>query len=233
MATNALKIIAIIDGDHLVHRAEWKNSFKDSKVKIDLIIQDIIDSVFADDYLLAIKGDDNFRKEIFPDYKGHRNRSLELDHRIEALLQYMVDKYGAVRSHGWEADDQCHQWHRALSEDKSIIPVICSVDKDLYTIPGIHYNIREDRILHIDASEADYYLHLQLLMGDATDRIQGVPGIGPIKAKRILDKIPYGARTARVKEEYKKYYGDSWEEEFQLTGNLVYIRHQQDKGFDL
>ena len=35
------KIVAIIDGDGMVHRAEWKRSFKDSKIKIDEIMKEV------------------------------------------------------------------------------------------------------------------------------------------------------------------------------------------------
>jgi DNA polymerase-1 len=225
--------LAIIDGDSIAHTAEWKNTFKASKYKVDDIMQNIMDAVFASHYRLGIKGDNNFRKDLSPIYKIHRKRDLALEHRIAALLQYMVDTHGAVRAHGWEADDLCHYWAVEAIEDDDYIPVICSIDKDMQTIPGIHYNPRKDIILHISEDEADYFLNLQLLMGDNTDNIKGIPGIGIKKAEGFLAGIPYGARRQKVIETYKDFFGEKWEKELLLTGNLIYIRPSLTQEFEI
>ena len=238
MAANPLggkmsKILAIIDGDGMVHRAEWKRTFHDSKLKVDEIMDEILCNTFADDYKLAIKGDNNFRKDLCPDYKRHRNRSISLEHRIAALLQYMVDEYGAVRAHGWEADDHCHMWHKEAIQGGEVSPVICSIDKDMYTITGTHYTIRNKHFLYVDENEADYNLHCQLLMGDHSDGIKGIPGIGPKKAKAYLEGVPFGARKEKVVEAYKDFFQKDWEEALMLTGNLIYIRHDIEIGFEI
>lgn len=226
-------ILAIIDGDHAVHQAEWNNNFAASKRKIDAIIDNILDSVFASYYKLAIKGDGNFRKELFSKYKGHRKRDNELEGKLNALLEYMIIHHGAVQAHGWEADDLCHQWQAAALKEDDLFPVICSNDKDMHTIAGCHYNYRKHTITHIDEDQADYFLNLQLLMGDSADNIKGIPKVGFVKATKMLEGIPMEHRREAVKEEYKKYFGSSWEDELLLNGNLVFIRSDINQGFSI
>jgi len=228
-----MKIVAIIDCDGIIHRAEWNRTFADAKIKLDGLIEYIIDAVFADEVLIAVKGEDNFRKVLCTDYKKHRNRSIDLDHRLSALIQHVIDTRDAHKSDGWEADDQCHKWHREILDDKKDLPVICSGDKDMLTIEGVHYNIKEDRIIHIDANTADYNLHKQLLMGDASDNIKGIPKVGPVKAIAALEGVPFGGRRQIIIDEYKKYFDSDWEKELLLTGNLIYIRHTVDVGFEI
>jgi 5'-3' exonuclease len=138
----------------------------------------------------------------------------------------MVDKWKAVRAHGWEADDLCHQWHKEILDEGIDTPVICSADKDMRTIPGIHCDIRHEGmpITHIDENTADYNFHKQLLMGDPSDNIKGIPWVGPVKADAVLKGIPFGARKQAVIKEYQKFYGKNWEKELVLTANLLYIR---------
>jgi len=45
--------------------------------------------------------------------------------------------------------------------------------------------------------------------------------------------VPYGKRRDAVIQAYKDQYGDSWEQELQLTGDLIYIRRIKDEGFKI
>lgn len=225
------KIIALIDADHIVHRAEWKTSFKNSIPKMHEVVSWVLCRTFADDYMMAIKGTNNFRKEIYPAYKQHRNRSKALEHRLEALFQHLIDEFGAVRADEQEADDLVTQWHYQLSKDEEVLPVICSVDKDLLTVTGTHYNIKDDEIYHVDPDISDYNLSLQLLMGDSTDGIPGLPGVGKVKAARMLEGVSMAHRRDRVIQAYVDQFGEDWERELQLTGDLIFIRHIKDESF--
>ena len=65
---------------------------------------------------------------------------------------------------------------------------IVSVDKDLLTVPGYHWDFEKKEMFYVDEGLADYNFYMQTLTGDATDGYKGCPGVGPVKAKRILDK---------------------------------------------
>jgi 5'-3' exonuclease len=224
-------ILALIDADHLVHRAEWNTEFKESKAKIDEYVDYVVSAVFATEYRLAIKGNDNFRKKLSPLYKKHRVREADQEHRLNALLTYLVKKYKAVRAHGMEADDLIAQWHTE-AKDKQLT-VICSVDKDMYTIPGVHYNMRKDEILRVDEGTANYNFCLQLLMGDAADAIVGVPTIGVVKAKRLLEGTTMANRMDAVKQVYQTAFKNDWKEQLLLNGNLLYIRRHPNDSFTI
>ena len=67
--------------------------------------------------------------------------------------------------------------------------IICSIDKDLRNTPGWHYNWNKDeKPVWVSEEEATYNFYKQLLTGDRVDNIQGIPGIGPKKAEKILEE---------------------------------------------
>ena len=66
---------------------------------------------------------------------------------------------------------------------------IYSKDKDLLQIPGTHFNIKESSLYEISEESAFRSLCYQMLVGDTTDNISGVPGIGPKKASDIINSI--------------------------------------------
>jgi DNA polymerase-1 len=67
--------------------------------------------------------------------------------------------------------------------------VICTIDKDLQTIPGHHYNFSKDLEFTVSEHQADLYHMSQTLTGDATDGYKGCPGMGAVGAKKLLDKV--------------------------------------------
>lgn len=74
--------------------------------------------------------------------------------------------------------------------------VMCAVDKDLLkSIPGKHFNYYssdkhniQPKFVEVEEAEAIMFNYLQAIMGDSSDGIKGVPGIGPKKAKKFLNK---------------------------------------------
>lgn len=64
--------------------------------------------------------------------------------------------------------------------------VIVTLDKDLDNSAGWHYNWRKKEMYWIPEESANYNFYKQLLMGDPTDNIQGVPKIGEKTAEKIL-----------------------------------------------
>ena len=84
-------------------------------------------------------------------------------------------------------------------------PILCSIDKDLLGIPGWHYNWNKDSWpTYVSQEEADHNWLVQLLTGDATDGIRGMEGIGPVKAKKLIEK--YKTPDLSVPEQAKYIY---------------------------
>jgi 5'-3' exonuclease len=95
--------------------------------------------------------------------------------------------------------------------------VICSIDKDLLQIPGRHYNFVKKEHKVVDLDQGLKHLYLQSLIGDRSDNIIGVAGIGPVKAEQALAEL--------LPEEWydkcRELYND--DERFHLNMKLLYI----------
>jgi len=129
-----------------------------------------------------LSGKDNWRygaATILP-YKG--NRTQPKPEYYQQLRDYVCDKYGAIVVNGMEADDAVGL---AQTEDTCII----GTDKDLLQISGNHYHPKHDRHEYINEREAFRNFALQLLTGDSVDNIPGIPGVGPVTAKKILASL--------------------------------------------
>jgi len=177
---------------------------------MELTVKEKLVNPFADEELSAIyavKGPDNFRKDVYAEYKSHRPKlDDEIRDKLNFLHRYSLDK-GAIPSDGMEADDLVAIWaYEAREEEQQY--VICGIDKDLLQIPGNHYNYGKDTWQFIDDDEAHLKLMLQCLTGDGADNIPGLKGIGPKKAEKILLGIPKERRWDRVRAAWRGHGGD-------------------------
>ena len=124
----------------------------------------------------------NFRKKIYPDYKGHRNRKKPCGYR--RVISELSERYTVVRIPELEADDAMGIY--ATFEPGNII---VSPDKDMRQIPGKLYNL--DETVEVSEEEGMRWHLIQTLAGDQTDGYGGVPGIGVKRAIALLDKDGY------------------------------------------
>ena len=95
-------------------------------------------------------------------------------------------------------------------------------------IPGWHYNFRKKEFYEIDESTGYYNLMKQILTGDATDNIQGIKGMGPKTAEKVLKDVPHEFMLDAVVGTYKLKCGSTWEHDFYKSANLIYIRMNSD-----
>ena len=224
----------LVDGDPLIYKASWNRSFKEAKKKLNFYLNEIAAANFCYDFELkiAIKGDNNFRKEIYPNYKSNRSVDPEVEELLEQIRIYICKEFHAIRAHDQEADDLIAQWATQYRDNNEEY-VICSIDKDLKMIPGLHFNFNHEVFKFINEDEADYNLWFQLLVGDPTDRIPGIPGVGPIKARKLLHNTRKELRRGIVINAYKNFYKTKWEDLINLYGNLVYIRSIKNEKFNI
>jgi 5'-3' exonuclease len=119
-----------------------------------------------------------------------------------------------VLCNGFEADDEL-----GVQQDKvGLSTVICSIDKDLKQVPGRHYNFVKKEASVVTEEEGKKFLYLQSLIGDRSDNIVGVAGLGPVKAARALE----GLSTEREwYERCRELYND--DERYHLNLHLLYI----------
>jgi len=128
----------------------------------------------------------NFREKLATTlpYKGNRTGNRKPRH-LKALRDRLEKYWEAEVAVGEEADDLISKAMTSLGEQ-----AICvSIDKDLDTVQGWHYNFRKEVLYYVDKDEALYNFYTQLLTGDRVDNIQGVKNVGPKKAEKILEGL--------------------------------------------
>ena len=210
-------------------------------------LDDIIDHDWVSDYTLYVGGKNNFRKDIYPEYKGNRAKSPAMR---SVLFGYVVNRYKdkVVVSDGDEAEDECLS--TVLSDIENNVCGYC--DKDLTTQSAffLNYQKMSRGVFFIDKTQAFYNLCCQILHGDKTDHIFGITHISKeLKDKYGIKTKSIGARTAeklledvqhdkilmkeRVIEVYKLSFGDSWKDRLQFTGSLVFISKNKGEYFDI
>lgn len=146
-------------------------------------LRKITTAMMDDEVILYFSSPKNFRKEIYPDYKGHRNRRKPLGYK--RLVNWCKDNFVTVVRDNLEADD-------ALGIDATMHelddqPILVSPDKDMRQIPGILWNLSDD-VEEITKEEGDRWHLIQSLAGDPTDGYPGCPGIGIKRAADLIDK---------------------------------------------
>lgn len=160
----------------------------------------------------------NFRNNIFPDYKGTRKEIPEDLIPQFAIIHKAVEALNLnhLEMEGYEADDLIATYaNQALSMGCEV--VVVSGDKDLMQLirPGVEfYDPMKDRFFTPeDVKEKfgvypDRVVDVQALSGDATDNVPGVPGIGPKTAAQLINE--YGsleevlAHAGEIKQEKRR-----------------------------
>lgn len=144
---------------------------------INSMVNRVLERTQCDNYEGYLTGKDNFRFNIFPDYKSNRKGVARPVHYQE-LRDYMERKWQGTVIHGQEADDECSIRQMELNNlgfDPDIKnSIVCSIDKDFNNIPGWHYNYVTDEIYYVTETEALQNFFLQILTGDTSD---GIPRI--------------------------------------------------------
>lgn len=165
-------------------------------------------------YIGCIGGRGNFRKKLANTYKA--NRAREFPKYFNLAKQYLIEEYGFVESHGFEAEDYVNFIHnRIITEPENHIfgdnVIIVREDHDLDQIAGMHYNPTKDEFIAISHKEAYRSLWKQMLQGCSTDKVSGIPGIGEVKAEKMitdLDKENISYESG-VLNAYTYKFGDS------------------------
>jgi len=212
------------DAEYL--ETSWENFKK--------IVDDVMDICFANCFKMAMKGDGNFRTAIYPEYKANRNkRPDKTNYLVNFIRKRAIDDGYATPADGCEADDLIAEWaYEAKMANEHF--VICSIDKDLLTIPGKHYRLKNKEFFDSTPEFANRFFFEQLLKGDPTDNIKGLPGIGEVKAKKILSDLTTVQQFQQeVVDQYFYSFEKDWRKELELTGHMIYLRRSKDDAFSL
>lgn len=179
---------ALIDADSLVYAIGFSSQEIEeplAKWRMDETVNTILQDLGADTYEGWLTGKGNYRNDIAvtAPYKGQR--VAPKPEHYAALRSHLQKKWKFHMTEGIEADDAVAIAAYAVSEDETIM---VHIDKDLNQLRGWHYNYRNKEKYHVTEEEGLHAFYTQILTGDRIDNIIGIKGIGPVKAKRILEK---------------------------------------------
>ena len=139
-----------------------------------------------------------FRKEMYPDYKAHRP---PMDPEMAEQLPYferLIDAFGiqGVRVEGVEADDIIATMATNYRDDMKI--TIVSSDKDLMQLLGGSVSMLDtmksrtfgpEQVVEKFGVGPDKVIEVQALIGDSSDNIPGVRGVGPKTAAQLIQQF--------------------------------------------
>lgn len=229
-----------IDGDIIVYSVGFAGEGDPVAFVLDSVnrmVAGIVKACKADSYTVLLTGKGNFREDVatIKPYKGNRAESKKPGHYDE-IRQHILNHRNGELIEGEEADDQLGI--RAVRDGH----IIATLDKDLDTVPGDHYNWRKDIRYNVDADEAMYFFYTQMLTGDSTDNI---PSMYQMVGRRASKKIKEHLLLCDSPHECYQYVYNQYAEGYDnvgmlpdekeeiitkwLTeiGQLLYIRHKE------
>ena len=233
-------MIALTDADIVAYRSAASAENEEDKDiplhRIDDLMRRILHSTGATEYEAYLSGSDNFRKKIDPEYKA--NRTQAKPKWLELCREYLVTNWKARVADGIEADDGIgiSQSYHFNSGTPS---VVCSIDKDFLQLPGKHHQwefggttakgkqwIKEEQNFFVTPLDGLRCFYRQLLIGDTSDNVIGVQGIGKGKAPSYINHLEDEIDMYLAVQEL---YNDN--ERFEKNCQLLWILRKENEFF--
>jgi len=165
-------------GEHVLH-ANLDDGIKAVKETLDHIKE----NTDSDELSLFLTGSNNFRKNVLHTYKGNRTNTRK-PMILSGLRNWMLENTRCFLEDTLEGDDLIGI-HATMPHKGE--RVVYSADKDLKTVPGLHWDTEDGEVYEIIESDADRLFFSQVLTGDPTDNYKGCQGCGPVKAAKLLE----------------------------------------------
>src|SRR6266481_7063282 len=164
------------------------------------------------------KSEKTFRNEMYADYKAHRPEPPDDLRPQFAFIREAVRAFDipCLEQLGYEADDLIATYVRETCELGATATIVAS-DKDLMQLVNdcvVMYDTMKDRRIGISeviekfGVPPEKLVEVQALMGDSSDNVPGVPGIGIKTAAQLIGE--YGdletllARAGEIKQEKRR-----------------------------
>src|SRR5213082_734094 len=164
------------------------------------------------------KSEYTFRNKLYADYKAHRAPAPEDLIPQFALIREAVRAFDlpCLEQVGYEADDLIATYVREACEAGATATIVSS-DKDLMQLVSdcvIMFDTMKDRkigraeVVEKFGVPPEKVVEVQALIGDSTDNVPGVPGIGVKTAAQLIGE--YGdleqllARAGEIKQEKRR-----------------------------
>jgi len=226
----------LIDADSLLYKVgflvekdgEYKPEHNDetAKMLIRSLVNGIVAETGADVKEMFLTKGLNFRYSIAKThpYKGNRVSPKPISYKI--LFDELLSM-GAKISVGYEADDAVAMRAHELGLDNVVLAFI---DKDLKCIGGTWFNYNKMIIEgFINETDAFRFFYKQMLVGDKTDNIFGIKGVGDVKAGKLLENCEDENQMIKIVwSEYQKHFGEIAKDRFLENADLLWLRRSFD-----
>ena len=208
-----MKKIILVDGNNLLFRSYYATAYNGNFMKNSKgfptnalfgfvnMINKIINEERPSYLLVAFDKGKTFRHEKYKDYKAGR---IEMPEELKVQFPKAKEllKYMGIKSYeidNYEADDIIGTFAKKCHNDKGMQATIVSSDKDLLQLIGNDVEIKllkqKDYIRYNEETFKEDYgidpiniIDLKALMGDPSDNIPGVKGIGEKTALKLLQQ---------------------------------------------
>ena len=179
----------------------------------------------------------SFRNEIYTDYKGHRPEPPDELIPQFPLMRDAVRAFGLVpiEQEGYEADDLIATYARIARKTGADVTIVAG-DKDLMQLvrdgvtmydpmPGNERRIGRDEVIARFGVPPEKVTEVQALIGDTTDNVPGVPGIGVKTAAQLIGE--YGdletllKHAPEIKQEKRRQSLIEFAEQARMSKKLV------------
>src|SRR6266571_5083639 len=181
------------------------------------------------------KSEKTFRTEMYPDYKAHRPDPPDDLRPQFPLIRDAVQAFDlpCLEQQGFEADDLIATYVREACEAGATATIVSS-DKDLMQLVSdcvIMFDTMKDRkigraeVLEKFGVPPEKVVEVQALIGDSTDNVPGVPGIGVKTAAQLIGE--YGdletllKRATEIKQDKRRQALIDNAEKARLSKKLV------------
>jgi len=181
------------------------------------------------------KSEKTFRTDFYPEYKAHRPEAPDDLIPQFGLIREAVRAFDipCLEMAGYEADDLIATYARLACEAKATTTIVSS-DKDLMQLvcdTVVLYDTMKDKRIGIAEVVEKFgvppekVIEVQSLIGDTSDNVPGVPGIGVKTAAQLI--IEYGdletllARAGEIKQEKRRQSLIEHAEKARLSKRLV------------
>src|SRR5215468_7633389 len=181
------------------------------------------------------KSERTFRSEMYPDYKAHRPDPPDDLRPQFGFIREAVHAFDipCLEQAGFEADDLIATYVRETCEAGATATIVSS-DKDLMQLVNdcvVMLDTMKDRRIGPDEVKEkfgvgpDKVIEVQALIGDSTDNVPGVPGIGVKTAAQLIGE--YGdletllAHASEIKQQKRRESLIEHAEKARLSKTLV------------
>ena len=208
-----MKKVILVDGNNLLFRSYYATAYSGNFMKNSKgfptnglfgfvnMINKILNEENPEYILVAFDIGKTFRHEKYEDYKGGRSETpdeLKMQFPVaKEILTKLGIKYLEIP--GYEADDIIGTYSKIIDETEDYQGLIVSSDKDLLQLITNKVSVKllksKDYIMMTPKTFKENYgiepirmIDLKGLMGDASDNIPGVKGIGEKTAIKLLSE---------------------------------------------